>query len=160
MADILSISVDTRKVENMLNGYVRNLPKLQDRVPKKIARMYAAMYLTQLPRSKISPFTGHLFTKLQSQMTNPVKLGKGSYGVEVPLHGIYLDRMRPHWVSLKRGRIITLWAKTKMKYYRKGMRSVFVIPHPWIRSANIRGGMNVRGIAEFEVNKFLQSRGR
>ena len=157
MAEIISISVDTRKVENMLNGYQRNLPSAMDKMSKKIAGMYAAMYLTQLPRSRISPFTGHLFTKLQGQMTNPVRLGKGSYGVEIPLYGVYLDRMRPHWVSLKRGRSITLWAKKKLG---RVPSKIFVKPHPFIRSANIRGGRNVRGIAEFEINKFLQSKGR
>ena len=157
MAEVISISVDTRKVENMLNGYQRNLPSAMDKMSKKIAGMYAAMYLTQLPRSRISPFTGHLFTKLQGQMTNPVRLGKGSYGVEIPLYGVYLDRMMPHWVSLKRGRSITLWAKKKLG---RVPSKIFVRPHPFIRSANIRGGMKVKNIAEFEINKFLQSKGR
>ncbi len=43
-------------------------------------------------------------------------------------YGIALDRMPPHYVSLKRGRKITQWAKDK------GFtgRSIFVKPHPFI----------------------------
>ena len=161
MAEILSIKIDTTKVENMLNGYVRNMPRLEDKVPKKIAQMYAAMYMTELPKSRIRPFTGHAFTTLQSQITNPIKLGKGTYGVQVPNYLVMLDSMRPHWVSLKRGRSITAWAKKwGIKGYGVTGNAVFVRPHPWIRSANIRGGKNVRAIAQFEVNKFLQRKWR
>ena len=157
MAEIISISVDTRKVENMLNGYQRNLPSAMGKMSKKIAGMYAAMYLTQLPRSRISPFTGHLFTKLQSQMTNPVRLGKGSYGVEIPLYGVYLDRMRPHWVSIHpRNFPINKWAKERG--YRG--RSIFVSPKPFIHQSNREIRAKARKMIEQEINKELKRRKR
>lgn len=164
-AGIFTISVDTKKVENMLNGYVRNLPRLQDRVPKKIAQMYATMYLTQYPRSRISPFTGHLFTRTQAQTTNPVKLGKGSYGVAVPNYAVMLDSMRTHWVSLRRRPMLRRWVQMKVQDPNKAdwflsNKKVLVHKHPWIKSAHIRAGMQVRKIAEWELNKFLSTRGR
>jgi len=160
---ILTISVDTKKVENRLNGYIRNLPRLADRVPKKIAQMYAVMYLTQYPRSRISPFTGHLFTRTQGQTKNPIKLGKNSYGVAVPSYAVDLDRMPPHWVSLKRRPMLRRWVEMKVQNAEKAKwfishKKVHVNPHLWIRSAHIRAGRNVRQIAQFEVSKFLQSR--
>ena len=164
MAGILTISVDTKRAENRLNGYIRNLPRLADRVPKKIAQMYAAMYLTQYLRSKISPFTGHLFTKTQGQTKNPIKLGKNRYGVAVPSYAVDLDRMMiPHWVSLKRRPMLRRWVQMKVKNKEKAdwfisHKKVHVNPHPWIRSAHIRAGMQVRKIAEFEVQKFLRER--
>lgn len=162
---MLTIQVDTRKVENMLNGYIRKLPQLQDKVPKKIAQMYAAMYLTQYPRSRISPFTGHLFTRTQSQTRNPIRLGKGDYGVAVPKYAVDLDRMIPHWVSMKKRPMLRKWVEMKVRDKAKAdffisTKKVHVNPHPWIRSAHIRAGKQVRKIAEFEVNKFLATRGR
>lgn len=165
MAEILTISVDTKKVENMLNGYIRNLPKLQDKVPKKIAQMYATMYLTQYPRSRISPFTGHLFTRTQEQTINPIKLDKGSYGVTVPHYAVMLDSMRTHWVSLRRRPMLRRWVEMKVQNIDKANwfisnKKVLVHKHSWIRSAHIRAGKQVRNIAEFEVNNFLNRKGR
>src|SRR3990167_9223627 len=161
----LGVSVDTKKVENMLNGYIRDMPKLADRIPKKIAQMYAAMYLTQYPRSRISPFTGHLFTRTQSQTVNPVKLGKNHYGVAVPQYAVDLDSMKPHWVSFKTNPLLTRWVTMKLSDANKAnfflrTRKIHVNPHPWIRSAHIRAGMQVRKIAEFEVQNFLARKGR
>lgn len=165
MPEIVSIKVDTRKVENMLNGYIRNMPELGNRVSKKVAGMYATMYLTQLPRSKISPFTGHLFTKLQGQMSNPIKLGKATYGVEIPQYAVWLDSMPSHWVSLRRRPMLRQWVMMKVKDTKKAKwfishKKVHVNPHPFIKSANIRAGKQVRNIAEWEVNKFLTRKGR
>ena len=160
---MITISVDTHRVENLLNGYIRNLPRLEDKVPKKIAQMYAVMYLTQLPRSRITPFTGRAFTQIQGQTQSPVRLGKGAYGVSVPSYLVDLDRMPPHWVSLKRFPMLRKWVMLKVRDANKAKfflrkQAVHVNPHPWIRSAHIRAGKQVRSIAKFEVNKFL-SRG-
>ena len=43
-------------------------------------------------------------------------------------YGLALDRMRPHFVALKRGRKITKWAK---EHGIQG-KGVFVKPHPYI----------------------------
>ena len=58
----------------------------------------------------------------------PRKLGKGRYGIFIAQSGIWLDRMPPHFVSLKRGRLITQWAQ------EKGIKSkaIYVRPHPFI----------------------------
>jgi hypothetical protein len=152
-SSILTVSVDTRKIENMLNGYERNLPAAMDKMSKKIASMYAACYLMQFPQSRISPFTGHTYTLVESQIYNPTKLGRYHYGVKVPLYMVMLDSMRSHYVSLRRGRNITQWAKLKLGYTP---RKLIVHKHPWIRSAHIKAGKNVRNIAEFEINKFLK----
>ena len=154
---MLTISVDSKKAENMLNGYKRTIPKAADKAAKKIAGMYADMYLLSMYKSGIEPWTGQGFGDLLAQSKNPVRLGQGEYGVVVPSYFVALDSMKPHWVSLKRGRSITQWAKAKL-----GVNSgkVFVRPHPWIRSANIRAGMKIRAIAEWEISKTIRARGR
>ena len=160
MSGVLTISVDTRKVENMLNGYSREFPKLENIVPRKIAGAYAAAYIQAQWRAGIRPWTGESTISLLSQKTNPVKLGKGSYGVIVPHYSVMLDSMKPHWVSLRRGRSITRWAKDKLGVEGMPGTSVFVRPHPWIRRGNISGAKNVRTIAENEVNKVIRRKGR
>lgn len=165
---MLSISIDTKKVENMLNGYIRKLPKAMDKMTKKIAGMYSAYYLAQMQPARIEEWTRASFGALRYQATNPVRLGIAEYGVIVPSYLIALDRMKPHWVSLKRGRTITKWAEEKLGIIptwkaRGGERRIqsklFVKPHHWIRSANIKAGMQVRNIAEFDVNQFLKEKG-
>lgn len=168
---ILTISVDTTKVENMLNGYQRTLPEGMDKAAKKIAGMYADYYLAAIYNAKITPWTGESEINLIEQSKNPVKLGKGSYGVVVNQHLIELDSMRPHWVSLKRGRSITRWAKSKgiVPQNRTGFMPMiqssnyafplFVRPHPWIKHANISAGKNVRTIAVNEINKVIRRKG-
>ena len=71
-----------------------------------------------------------------------VKLSKFKSELRISLFGIYLDRMRPHWVALKRGRLITQWArergvKGKTVRFRNGnvVRMIFVKPHPFIDEA-------------------------
>ena len=164
---ILTITVDSKKVENMLNGYQRTLPEAADKAARKIASMYAEFYLQQMPLATgmtgrgIQPWTGQSFSKLMGQVASPVKLGKGSYGVAVDKSLIMLDSMRPHYISLKRGRKITQWAKDTL-YPKLGYLppAIIVRPHPWIRSANIKAGKNVRKMAEFEIDKAIRNKGR
>ena len=161
---ILTISVDTRKVENMLNGYKRTIPRAGRKATKKIASMYASFYLRQMIRSKITPWTGHSHNLLNQQVGNPIRLSKDSYGVIVPQYLVMLDSMKPHWVSLKRGRSITKWAQQKLSLDARaiyfGLGKIFVRPHPWITSANIRAGKNVRLIAQHEIHNAIIAKGR
>lgn len=64
------------------------------------------------------------------------RLSKYMSVVAVPIHGIRLDSMDPHFVKLKRGRLIRRWAlqKGNENVRRVAMRegSIFVRPHPWI----------------------------
>ena len=153
---VLAVSVDTRKVENMLNGYQRTLPEALNRATKKIAGMYADFYLRAMHKAGITPWTGQSFLELLHQSKSPIRLGPHTYGVVVPSHLIALDLMKPHWVSLKRGRSITRWAQQKLGNVSG---KIFVRPHPWMKSANISAGKNVRVMAELEINQALQRKG-
>lgn len=79
----------------------------------------------------IRPFNKVLLSK---DGISPRKIGNGRYGIFFPIHGIYLDRMRTHWVALKRGRGITKWAMDR------GIRSgaVEVHAHPYITNGYVR----------------------
>lgn len=75
----------------------------------------------------IKPWRGNLISQRGIQ---PKKIGKNNYGIAIIRTGVMLDSMQPHFVSLKRGRLITQWARQKGI---KG-RSIFVRPHPFIDS--------------------------
>lgn len=85
---------------------------------------------------------GKSFSRIEA-----IKLSKMSAGIFIPQKLVWLDRMPPHYVSLKPGRRITDWARryfgtksiTGMSEVRRGPRggikgAVFVTPHPFIDS--------------------------
>lgn len=152
---ILSITIDTHKVTNLLNNYQRKLPRLAQKIPKRIASMYANFYLQALHRAKVTPFTGTSFMNLMKQEANPIRLGKSEYGVVVNQYLVALDRMRPHFVSLRRRPMLQRWAKLRLGFVP---RKMIVRPHPWIRSAHIAAGKNVKKIASWELTNFSRER--
>ena len=64
----------------------------------------------------------------------PKKIVKGTYGIEFSKQAIGIDRMRPHWVSLKRGRLITEWARARG--IKK--RAIWVTKKPYIEAGYLK----------------------
>lgn len=70
------------------------------------------------------------------ERTRARRLSKFRSIVFIPQYGLFLDSMTPHFVKLKRGRLIRRWAREKGEPHiqqiaqREG--SIFVKPHPWI----------------------------
>ena len=62
------------------------------------------------------------------------KISNNTSIVNMPLEGIYLDSMKTHWVSLKRGRMITRWAIERGLEGVDGRlpRAIQVHAHPFI----------------------------
>ncbi len=145
------------KVTNMMTGYQTTIPKGARLGTKKIAGNYARTYLEQMKIARITKWTGRSFNLLRRQITNPVQLDKNSYGVVAPSTLVMLDQMKTHWVSLKRGRSITRWAKTKLGKETGGIK---VHRHPWITDANRKARRLVKRIAEKEINKKIRRKGK
>ncbi len=87
--------------------------------------------LTQFGARQIREQHERTSTKFRGKISKGIrarKLKTNTYGIFIPIEGIYLDRMITHWVSLKRGRVITEWAK------QRGIqaKSIQVHPHPFI----------------------------
>lgn len=74
--------------------------------------------------------TSKKFERTISRGIKAKKLKKATYGIDIPKAGIFLDRMGPHWVALKKGRTITRWAKVRFK--GKLPRAIQVHAHPFI----------------------------
>lgn len=83
--------------------------------------------------------------------------------VVVPRHGIWLDSMRPHFVKLKRGRLIRRWAMEKgnerIKAVAKREGSIRVKPHPWIDTPIARSITNLNSIIRKRADKALRESG-
>jgi len=79
--------------------------------------------------------------------------------VAMPAYGVSLDRQRPHFVKLKKGRLITKWAKkkgsraVKLKAIRED--SIFVKPHPYIDIAFRRSLSKLKPIMKRRLTKAL-----
>lgn len=157
---ILSITVDLRKAENMLNNTLVEFKKVKDLAPKKVASMYAEKYLKQMDLaggvggglSSIQRWTGRSFNVLRRQIVNPTRVGNG-YGVVVPLNLVFLDMMDEHEVKLKIGRPIQRWAKRKLGLAGGAHQSITVHPHPWIRQANAKARRRIRYVLDREIRK-------
>lgn len=64
------------------------------------------------------------------------KLKKLTYGIQFSKQAMGLDRMRPHWVSLKRGRLITKWAEARLG--KPIPRAIKVRAHPYIEEGFVK----------------------
>ncbi len=84
--------------------------------------------------------------------------------LRMPLEGVYVDSMRPHWVKLKRGRLIRQWAYEKGHYIVRAaataQRSIFVKPHPFIKAPIERTIADLTTIIKRHTGKVMQTRGR
>ena len=80
--------------------------------------------------------------------------------VVIPKSGIYLDRMKPHYVKLKRGRLIRQWAMQKgnerLRDAAKKEQSIFVRPHPFIDRALELSKTKLESMIESRTNKAIE----
>ncbi len=155
----ISITIDSKRVENMLTGYRTTLPEGARLGAKAIAGKYAQTYLDQMPQAGIQKWTGRSFATLRRQVENPIRSGKNEYVVVVPDTLIMLDQMMPHVVALKSGRSITRWAKAKLGLEGLVATKITVHPHPWIQVANQRARRFIKKLAERELNKKIRRKG-
>ncbi len=164
----ISLTVDSRKVQTMIGGYIKTIPKGADIGAKKVAGAYAKAYLEEMSKAKstsrinprgIKSWTGRSFNILRSQIKEPIKFGPGNYGVVAPDTLIVLDQMRPHVVALKKGRSISRWARTKLGLEGFVTSHITVSPHPWIVNANKRARKNIQKVRK-EIRKTVNRRGR
>ncbi len=158
-AAAISITVDSKRVENMLTGYQRTLPKGARLGAKAIASKYAESYLNQMPSSGISKWTGQSFNVLRRQIDNPIRSGKSEYVVVVPTTLVMLDQMRKHFVPFSIAPNLKRWAKTKLGLEARVTPGITVSPHPWISNANQRARRFIKRLAERELNKKIRRKG-
>ncbi len=107
---------------------VTRIPKIGLRETWNVTRFGAKVIRGQHQKTSVR-FKGKISKGIRAK-----KLKKATYGITIPVEGIYLDRMAPHWVALKRGRLITEWAR------QRGIvgRAIKVHAHPFIQVGFMR----------------------
>ena len=116
-------------------AYLRDLPHTADKIGNFEAwnlTQTGSRYMKESAHAAgIKSWTGHMFS---GTGIHAVKRRKGSYAISFPYYANYLDNMPIHKVSLKRGRGITRWARSK------GIMSkaITVYPHPYISNAYLK----------------------
>ena len=111
----VSIRVRDNGTFMWLKGMPKRARKIGNRGAYNLARRGAKLIKESAREAGIKHFDKVLLTE---NGIRAVKIKLGEYGIEMPLYGIALDRQRKHWVSLKPGRKITRWAKSKGIYAR------------------------------------------
>ena len=118
---VIILQVDTRELRQV-ERFSRTFPEALQRSVEEIAKNTQKELRRSISLKGLS-WTGRLREKTRARRKN-----KNTWELSMPQYGIYLDSMIPHFVSLKRGRKITKWARSK------GIKasSLFVKPHPFI----------------------------
>ena len=136
----LQVSIDSKEAERMINNLHIKVPIEAGNAAYEFCKQVETELVVGAAKNI---HTGKLITSIraerQTRMRSVVKMKKT---------GIYLDRMKPHPVWLKKGRLITQWAK---EHNYKGFimwnlskltgqieRGIWVKPHPFIDDAYAR----------------------
>ena len=146
---VISVSVDTRKATQLFTGLETNIPKHIDLTTKEIAGIYAKSYIdyARIAGEKgISNWTGRSFALLRRQIKNPIRLGKGEYGVAMSMNLGALDSLRqPFYLPIKKGTSIARWAKTKLG---KTGGWIAIERKPFINRANAHSRQFIKKLAQ------------
>lgn len=122
-------AVMVRVRDNGTFMWLKNLPARTKRITKRdgwnLVRKGASLLKESAVEARVHHFDKVLLTR---NGIRPVKVKEATYGIEMPLYGLAVDRMKPHWVSLKPGRKITRWAKEK----GISARAIKVHSHPYV----------------------------
>lgn len=141
---------------------VKTLQKIRIKLPKMTRlgmRRWGNILVRDIKTSARQAFIMDSTGKLQGNGIRWVQGKNSNVGhLVIPQYGVFLDSMRPHWVSVKRSRQRLLaWSKralipnirTRARMVEKGtMRSfgIFVKPHPFIRRGLNRALSKVRPV--------------
>jgi len=147
--------------------FLRALPKKTEKIGLKetwnLAQKGAKYIRNSAERAEITEWRGKMIAPIQAR-----KRRKGEYVIKIPQIIARLDYLPSHFVALRRGRLITEWAKerfgtkrvsglSKVYYgprggilYQKGRRSaLFVTQRPFIE----RGFMRMVNEANRTINR-------
>lgn len=157
---MIVLKVNTQRVEYMLSKLQREIPNGGEEGITELLRFSAKTYLKQAKVAGITAWRGKLFNSLELQAAQPNKYSRFSGYITMPYYAPMLDSMQPHWVALRRGRMITKWAMDKLSLGPRvtylPIRKIYVKPHPFISQSNRIIGQNVRRIFETIINRKIR----
>ena len=158
MVIVAKVSVKNLKAFNRVSGIVRKLPKNIADGGYEFAKLYERNLKIALETG------GHIWRGTSGGLLRTImarRTSKNRSEVFMPRYGIALDRMKPHFVKLKRGRMIRQWALTKgndrVKMVAAGEGSIWVRPHPYINAAFSKSFANLRKILKRKLTQSLEA---
>jgi len=99
------------------------------------------------------------------------RLNKDQIGIMMPQKAVWLDRMKPHYVSLKRGRLITRWARknydfgktvksgrSRVRTYHGGIKrgsQLYVTADPYVNKAMRKARNKFGSIMHRRINEII-----
>jgi len=163
---IIRTSGDLENAVKTLNRMKKRLPKMTIRAMKRWGRILEKDIKNSAKNAGISPFSGTLTsTGIRYEQGENSKVGR----LIMRQYGIYLDSMRPHFVSIKASRTRLLsWAKVaRSDYVRMGANlveqrkiksfSMYVRPHPFIASGYRKARSKLRPVIKRAARSAIQS---
>jgi len=169
MVIVLRVHGLNRTIKNFTK-YGKNVRTAGNAAIANLAKFSAAEYIRQAKSAGIQKFgaSGNsIFDRIRA-----LKKGDGHWVVTMPTHGIYQDRMKPHYVSVRNRRNLLTW--TRRNYQIRNPTSVsrkseihfdsggkvvsgalYVTPRPFISKANAR----IRAKAKEQITREFRRRG-
>lgn len=115
---------------------------------------YQAQNMKLKLRQENRIFDGNLINSIEAR-----KVSKNLSVVEMDDHGLYLDRMRPHAVWLRKGSYVWEWAmikgNAKVKKIASRQGYLWVEPHPFLQAATDKTSTKLNSIFERRIRNAL-----
>ena len=164
MVVVRTIKFDKSKSDKIIKGseqLSKDLQQLPHDIAQRQAKDLRAQFIWQTKKASRKTTASRM--RAQKKSTNVSE-------VSIPMSAFHLDTMDPHYVSLKRGRKITRWARDNFdgsrhkngkgksrvtRGPRGGIRgSLYVSPDPFIEKALLRSQTWTQQQFESIVNKY------
>ncbi len=147
---MITITTNIKDVMKTFQGYERTLPAGARRGVWNVTRRLQKELRKEIQVQNLI-WRGKLLKETRAR-----KISKNVYGIFMPYYGEDLDSMPTHWVSLKRGRLITQWAK------EKGILAgaIKVRAHPFIQKPLMKVRRQAKRIVTKEINRAIRRKGR
>ena len=154
---MVTITIETRRVENMVSGLNRNLPKAITRGINKFSERLANEI------RKEAKLRGHVNTGFLSSPRGTFSRKKGEiWEIKMPAYITYLEKgTKPHFIPRKF--ITELWAR---KHNMSFDTFKFIVsnrgtkPHPFTQFVINKEIRRLKKTVEKEVNKTIRSKGK
>ena len=163
---IISTSGDVVTALKVLDGVKRKLPQFTREGMQKWGKMLERDVKAAAINAGVSPFTGILYgSGIRYEQGHRSDIGF----LFIRQYGVFLDSMKPHFVSIHRRRTRLLaWAKqARSSAIRNRARlvemrklksfSIYVRPHPFIRQGYNKAIPKLNAVLGIQANKALRA---
>lgn len=107
MVVTFKVTVNDKKVRDLINNRMTKLPDRMGEGGLRFMKKLRGNLQKEVVRRKLV-YKGDLYSTMYVRARS-----KNSSELHMRQYGVYLNEAKPHWVSLKRGRKITAWARSR-----------------------------------------------